>query len=221
MIGHMGPRRFEPSSDTFPRDTTQVLTALGQQVEEWHRSFVQEGSFVEFVVNVSPVTGPETRPSSNHNAFEQILRGVLSFNDSGGKEVDLYRVAVLAVTRHARVGTVSTHSLLVTPLPSRMYRGSFSIAGYQTYAFVRVATSGYSGTGPALYRALNILLDSFGPAIIRAEIEVEFDPLRRLFLNYGPTFVIRWPDMLFPPAREWNGEGEDRMADRYSESERE
>ncbi len=206
--------------DSFQTDARALLTALGRQVADWDAAISAASSEREVVVRLCPVTGPGTSPVAGRNAFEQVLRGLLAFNDSKGAEVNLYRVSVIDVERRPRDGNVATHSFLLTGLPSRMYRAMLSIDGYQSFAFVRLATSGYSGHGPALYKSLNELLDSAGAAVLRTNYSAEVDPLRRLFLAFGPSPTIRWPSAIFPPfSDDWAGRGSEPMADRYSDDE--
>ena len=220
MVVRPTSRGVRRQSDSFKADATGLLSALCRQIEDWDVAIASKRPDREFVVNLSPITGPETDPATNLNAFEQVVRGVTSFNESRGRELDLYRVGILDVARRDRAGSVSTHSLLVTPLPSKMYRGTLSVSSYQSYAFVRVATSGYVGTGPALYESIYGFLKGLDEAVELRRVDVQFDPLRRLFLNYGPTFSLRWPSAPFPPERLWNGGADEAIADRYSESER-
>ena len=192
------------------RDSIKVLEALGRQVEEWQRTLEDEPSDIEFAIRLAPVSGPGTNSASARASFEQIFLGLQKFNDTGGKEVDLYRIGVLDVTCNQTDRAMAEHSFLLTALPSKSYRGMVMIPSYQSYAFVRIATSGYPGTGPALYEAMNKFIDSARPAVVRSEVNVATDPLQLLFGTYGPTFAIRWPDRIFPPRREWDqNEGED------------
>lgn len=213
------PLAVNVPEDTFPRDATAVLRTIGKEVDRWLHEEYGTSAADEFAVSVSPVTGPGTHPAACQTAFSQVLRGLLDFNREERKKRPRSRISAIDVTQFDRARKTATHSFLLTGLPDKMYRGALSIASYQTYAFVRVATSGYPGTGPQVYAFLNGLLDAAHDEVNRVELEVHTDPLRRLFLLYGPTLWIRWPDLIYPPRREWEGEQGELMADRYSESE--
>jgi hypothetical protein len=185
-------------------DADRVLRTLGSEIEAWVHKLEPEDTDTEFAVELAPITGRHTSPFAVQNAFAQVLKGALAFNDTGGSEVDIYEVLSLQVNTLEDGGKTWRHSFLITPLPSKLYRGGLSIPPYQSYAFVGASTSGYEGTGPDLHRFLHRLLADSSPAVKLVEVDVDVDPLPALFSKYGPTCWFRWPDLVYPPRSDWH-----------------
>lgn len=183
-------------------DAERVLRTLGSEVEVWTEKLTGDGSELEFAVRVAPVTGPGTSPFASQNAFDQVLEGAIWSGRGHGKKPSPFRIHALQVTTPDIDGT-ATHSIVLTSLPGKMYRGWLSIPSYQSYAFVRVSTSGYSGGGPELHKFLHKLLSDAGSNVHITEVIVDEDPLPGLFMKYGPTFWFRWPEPIYPPRSEW------------------
>lgn len=97
-------------------------------------------------------------------------------------------------------GEVFTHTFLVTVLlkappvdePAGVIPTSWS------FAFVGIATSGYGGTGPEIYRRIQEAIDEKEGKIHHRAIRVDQDPLEAVFKEVGPLVEISYPHELFP-----------------------
>lgn len=189
--------------ESFEDEVRRLMQIVGLAVARWNeRLGGPNPDRAEFALRLAPVTGPGTSPFDVVNAFREILGGTRSPVPFSGGRIDVRNVHILEIVTE-EPPSVSAHSYLVTPLPLDLYRGNLSVPSHHSYAFVRAATSGYSGVGPEIHRVLSEMVKKSGQVVQHETSQGEWESLVRLFVDFGPTLSFRWPSFRFPPGDEW------------------
>ena len=131
------------------------------------------------------------------NNFKLILDGASALCKSGNDKVSTVSVLELVVNE----GNMDRHSYIVTPID---FRGIFSNMGKELYSyfFLEPATSGYSGTGPDIQRAIQEMIDNSIPKTRQKESKVNsVESLIGLFYEDGPIVNIFFPTYEIPKSR--------------------
>lgn len=131
------------------------------------------------------------------NEFKIVLGGAVRASEHVTSSV-----RVLEIIEPGDDGGNNAHSFLITVMPFPSTATMFAIPTIWCFAFVGVATSGYTGSGPEIYERLVEMIKEVEGGIVRHRtIEIEKDPLEAAFAEMGPILEIRYPDQLVPFGR--------------------
>lgn len=143
----------------------------------------------EFLLHLVPVCLP-SHSFEAVNCFRTILRGCINLDSTDPPTGP--RLTVLELM--ADQGTFISHDYLVTPVNFRGLFSSMARALY-SYAFIGCASSGYSGTGPAIQEQIQNELLKNKSALRHVTRKVRsMESFTGLFYERGPVVDIFYPN---------------------------
>ena len=142
-------------------------------------------------VYMIPVCFPDTT-AYLLESFETILNGVIS-RESAPRDPPIADVIELVVDE----GDIKSHSYIVAPIEEDEHKNKRISA--PLYAFIRPATSGYGGDGPADRKKIQNMIDSKIPTIRQKVYNVDdIRDFARLFKESGPIVLFFIPSLNMP-----------------------
>lgn len=165
------------------RDVTEVLELIRTE------AFIH-GPESEFLLHLVPVCLPSSHSFEAVNCFRTILSGCINLDSTEPPTGP--RVTVLELMTDQ--GTFISHDYLVTPVNFQGLFSSVTRALY-SYAFIGCATSGYSGTGPAIQEQIQNELLKNKSVLRHVTRKVRsMESFTGLFYERGPIVDIFYPN---------------------------
>ncbi len=178
----------------IPKDVVQIFRILREEIFKIWEVKPDQANLHSFPLSIIPCSLSDSSGYAAVNNFKTILNGAtspernLDDNDAVCSIIELVSVE----------GSIKTHSYIVTPLK---FKGIFSNLGndYWSYCFLRVATSGYSGTGPDIQEKIQEAIDQRIPVVRQREDKVRsIASLEAPFYERGPILKVFFPHFEIP-----------------------
>ena len=178
-------------------DTAEVIEILSAMREQYFSIMELDKNREKdysFKVHLIPDFLPSTGSYEVINDFNLILEGACALigKDSNKKAV----VSIIELV--VQDGNIKRHSYIITPLN---FEGTASDTGigYYAYVFIEPATSGYSGTGPAIQRAIQKSIDEHISKVNQKVINIRsVKSFKGLFHERGPIVNVLFPGFEIP-----------------------
>lgn len=177
-----------------PEDVVEILNILKEELFDIMELDIQSENDYSFLVHFVPAFLPGSGSYEVINNFKLIYEGACLQSKSVKNAKSTVSLIELVVDE----GSIKGHSYLITP---GVFKGTFSNMGpgYYSYAFIRPATSGYSGTGPDIQRSIQEIIDDNIPLVKQRVASVNsVESLEGLFYERGPIVDMFFPNFEIP-----------------------
>ena len=179
---------------TDPAEVNEIFRAMKEEyfsIMELDKNIENDYSFKVHLI-------PDFLPSSGSyeaiNDFNLILEGACALLDEDSNKKAIVSIIELVV----KDGNIKKHSYIITPLNFKGIVSNMG-SGYYAYVFIEPATSGYSGTGPAIQRAIQNSINEHISKVNQKVINVRsVSSFGGLFYERGPVVNVWFPGFKIP-----------------------